>query len=156
MTLTRLKIDCIRYDSAAEFAKSATFKAFCVNNRIAMEETAAYTHTFNARAEGAVRIVKNTCGVCYAAQTSHVAFGHIQCCTFAASMLTGPTSKAKVRGRNWMPMGHMRSTTMKHAICTVFCETRAFVRIGHRRRRRSGRVCGKGASSRSGAEGPAK
>jgi hypothetical protein len=58
MTLTRLKIDCIRYDGAAEFAKSATFKVFCVNNRIAMEETAAYTHTFNARAEGAVRIVK--------------------------------------------------------------------------------------------------
>jgi hypothetical protein len=58
MTLTRLKIDCIRYDGAAEFAKIATFKAFCVNNRIAMEETAAYTHTFNARAEGAVRIVK--------------------------------------------------------------------------------------------------
>jgi hypothetical protein len=28
------------------------------SNRIAMEETAAYTHTFNARAEGAVRIVK--------------------------------------------------------------------------------------------------
>ena len=48
MTLTRLKIDCIRYDGAAEFAKSATFKAFCVNNRIAMEETAAYMHTFNA------------------------------------------------------------------------------------------------------------
>ncbi len=58
MTLTRLKIDCIRYDGAAEFAKSATFKAFCVNSRITMEETAAYTHTFNARAEGAVRIVK--------------------------------------------------------------------------------------------------
>jgi hypothetical protein len=58
MTLTRLKIDCIRYDGAAEFAKSATLKAFCVNNRIAMEETAAYTHTFNARAEGVVRIVK--------------------------------------------------------------------------------------------------
>ena len=53
MTLTRLKIDCIRYDGAAEFAK-----AFCVNNCIAMEKTAAYTHSFNARAEGAVRIVK--------------------------------------------------------------------------------------------------
>jgi hypothetical protein len=38
MTLTRHKIDCIHYDGAAEFAKSATFKAFCVNNRIAMEE----------------------------------------------------------------------------------------------------------------------
>ena len=55
MTLTRLKIDCIRFDGAAEFAKSATFKAFCVNNHIAMEETAAYTHTFNARSEGAAR-----------------------------------------------------------------------------------------------------
>jgi hypothetical protein len=32
MTLTRLKIDCIRYDGAAEFAKSATFKAFCVQH----------------------------------------------------------------------------------------------------------------------------
>jgi Cys-tRNA synthase (O-phospho-L-seryl-tRNA:Cys-tRNA synthase) len=58
MILTRLKIDCIRYDGAAEFAKSVTFKAFCVNNHIAMEETAAYTHTFNASAQGAVRIVK--------------------------------------------------------------------------------------------------
>ena len=58
MTLTRLKIDCIRFDGAAEFAKSATFKAFCDNHHIAMEATAAYTHTFNARAEGAVRIVK--------------------------------------------------------------------------------------------------
>jgi len=58
LTLTRLKIDCIRYDGAAEFAKNATFKAFGVNNRIAMEETAAYTDSLNARAEGAVRIVK--------------------------------------------------------------------------------------------------
>jgi hypothetical protein len=28
MTLTRLKIDCIRFDGAAEFAKLAAFKAF--------------------------------------------------------------------------------------------------------------------------------
>ena len=63
MTRTRLKIDYIRYDGAAEFAKSATFKAFCVNNRIAMEETPAYTHTFNAfntRAEGEVHAVFDT------------------------------------------------------------------------------------------------
>ncbi len=58
MTLTRLKIDCIRYDCAAEFAKNATFKVFCVNNSIVMKETAVYTHTFNVCAEGAVRIVK--------------------------------------------------------------------------------------------------
>ena len=28
MTLTSLKIDCIRYDGAAEFAKLTAFKAF--------------------------------------------------------------------------------------------------------------------------------
>ena len=28
MTLTRLKIDCIRFDGAAEFAKLTAFKAF--------------------------------------------------------------------------------------------------------------------------------
>jgi hypothetical protein len=38
LTLTHLKIDCFRYDGAAEFAKSATLKAFCVSNGIAMEE----------------------------------------------------------------------------------------------------------------------
>ena len=58
LTLTRVKIDSIRFDGAAEFAKSATFKAFCQNHSIVMEEVAAYTHTFNARAEGGVRIVK--------------------------------------------------------------------------------------------------
>ena len=52
MTLT------IHFDGAAEFSKSATFKIFCDNHHIAMEATAAYTHTFNARAEGAARIVK--------------------------------------------------------------------------------------------------
>ena len=58
MTLTRIKIDSIRFDGAGEFATSANFKAFCQNNHIAMEPCAAYTHTFNARAEGAVRICK--------------------------------------------------------------------------------------------------
>ena len=38
MTISRLKIDCIRFDGAAEFAKSATFKAFCDNHHIAMED----------------------------------------------------------------------------------------------------------------------
>ena len=100
MTLTRLKIDCIRYDGAAEFAKSATYKTFCVNNRIAMEKTAAYTHTFNARAEGAVRIVKEHMRCLLRRANLHVAFGHMQCCTFAVYMLTGQTSKAKAHGRN--------------------------------------------------------
>jgi hypothetical protein len=34
----------------------------------------------------------------------------------------------------------------------LLCETRAFVRIEYRRRRRNGRDCGKRASIRSGAE----
>ena len=38
ITLTRLKIDCIRYAGAAEFAKSASFKAFC-DNHCAMTAT---------------------------------------------------------------------------------------------------------------------
>ena len=58
LTLTRATIDSIRFDGAAEFAKSATFKAYCQNHKIAQEPVPAYTHTFNARAEGAVRIVK--------------------------------------------------------------------------------------------------
>ena len=37
---------------------NCSVKVFCVNNRIVMEETSAYTHTFNVRAEGVVRIVK--------------------------------------------------------------------------------------------------
>jgi hypothetical protein len=58
MNLTRLEIECIHCDGAAEFAKSASFKAYCDNHHIAMEATAAYTHTFNAHAEGTVHIVK--------------------------------------------------------------------------------------------------
>ena len=58
MKLTRVKIDCIRYDGAAEFAKDVNFQAFLRNENIAKEELPAYTHTLNARAEGAVRIVK--------------------------------------------------------------------------------------------------
>ena len=42
---------------SSTFAKSTTFKAFCDNHHIAMEAPAAYTHTFNAHAEGAVRMV---------------------------------------------------------------------------------------------------
>jgi hypothetical protein len=45
------------------------------------------------------------------------------CCAFAASMLTGLTNKARVRGQNWILMGHMRSVTMRHATCTVLVLT---------------------------------
>ena len=42
-------------DGSVEFAESAALKAFCDQHHIAMVTSAAYTHTFNARAEGAVR-----------------------------------------------------------------------------------------------------
>ena len=75
-----------------------------------MEETAACTHTFNASAEGAVRIVKEHMRCLL--RRANLASGRIQCCIFALSMLTGATSKVKVRGRNWMLLGRMHTRTL--------------------------------------------
>ena len=58
LTLTGLKISHIRADGAGEFARSANFQAYCKRHAITVEEVPAYTHTFNARAEGAIRICK--------------------------------------------------------------------------------------------------
>ena len=58
LTMTGIKITNIRVDGAGEFAKSARFQAYCAANSINIEEVPAYTHTFNARAEGAIRICK--------------------------------------------------------------------------------------------------
>jgi hypothetical protein len=46
-------------DGAGEFARSSTFKAYCTRHNIVIEEVPAYTHTFNARVEGAIRICKD-------------------------------------------------------------------------------------------------
>jgi hypothetical protein len=59
MTLTGIKVGHIRSDGAGEFARSATFQAYCKRHNIVIEEVPAYTHTFNARAEGAIRICKD-------------------------------------------------------------------------------------------------
>jgi hypothetical protein len=59
MTLTGIKVGHIRADGAGEFARSATFQAYCKRHNIVIEEVPAYTHTFNARAEGAIRICKD-------------------------------------------------------------------------------------------------
>jgi hypothetical protein len=59
MTLTGIKVGHIRADGAGEFARCATFKAYCRRHNIVIEEVPAYTHTFNARAEGAIRICKD-------------------------------------------------------------------------------------------------
>lgn len=58
LTMTGLKISSIRADGAGEFGKSASFTAYCDKHGITVEEVPAYTHTFNARAEGAIRICK--------------------------------------------------------------------------------------------------
>jgi len=58
ITMTGLNISSIRADGAGEFKKSASFMAYCKLKAITVEEVPAYTHTFNARAEGAVRICK--------------------------------------------------------------------------------------------------
>ena len=57
MTLTRLKIDCIRYNGAAEIAKSSHSKP-SVTTIISRWRPTQHTLTFIARAEAAVRIVK--------------------------------------------------------------------------------------------------
>jgi hypothetical protein len=59
MTLTGIEVGHIRAGGAGEFARSATFKAYCTRHNIVIEEVPAYTHTFNARAEGAIRICKD-------------------------------------------------------------------------------------------------
>jgi hypothetical protein len=58
MTLTGIKVGHIRADGAGEFARSATFQAYCKRHNIVIE-VPAYTQTFNARAEGAIRICKD-------------------------------------------------------------------------------------------------
>jgi hypothetical protein len=59
MTLTGIKVGHVRADGAGEFARSATFRAYCTRHNIVIEEVPAYTHTFNARAEGAIRMCKD-------------------------------------------------------------------------------------------------
>ena len=123
MTLTRFKIDCIRYYGAAEFAKGAILKAFCVNNRIAMEETAAYTHTFNARAEGAVRIVKEHMRCLLRRANLPRRFWPYAMLHFCRVYAHWPDKKARVRGQNWILMGRTLSVTMRHATCTFLALT---------------------------------
>jgi hypothetical protein len=45
-------------DGAGDFRKSASFTAYCKLHDITIDEMPAFTHTFNARAEGAIRICK--------------------------------------------------------------------------------------------------
>eukprot|EP00961_Rhodomonas_salina_P158522 2133658-Rhodomonas_salina.1 len=56
LSVTGLKIGKVRTDN--EFTASSTFQAFCKKRDITLCPSVAYTHTMQARAEGAVRICK--------------------------------------------------------------------------------------------------
>lgn len=56
--MTRLNIRRIRMDDASELARSSTFKAWAASSCITLCPSPGYQHTFQARAEGAVRICK--------------------------------------------------------------------------------------------------
>eukprot|EP00961_Rhodomonas_salina_P272844 3686785-Rhodomonas_salina.1 len=56
LTLTNVKVGKVCVDN--EFPASSTFEAFCKKRHIVVCPSAAYTHTMQARAEGAVRICK--------------------------------------------------------------------------------------------------
>eukprot|EP00961_Rhodomonas_salina_P225691 3051577-Rhodomonas_salina.1 len=56
LTLTNLKVGKVHMDN--KFPASSAFEAFCRKHSIAVCPSAAYTHTMQARAEGAVRICK--------------------------------------------------------------------------------------------------
>ena len=58
ITATGIRVSSIRVDGDGEFKKSASFTAYFKARDINIEEVPAYTHTFNARAEGAIRICK--------------------------------------------------------------------------------------------------
>eukprot|EP00961_Rhodomonas_salina_P118183 1590524-Rhodomonas_salina.1 len=51
LAVTRVKIGKLRTDN--EFTASSTFQAFCKKRDITMAPAVAYTHTMQARAEGA-------------------------------------------------------------------------------------------------------
>jgi hypothetical protein len=59
MTLTGTKVGHVRADGAGDFASSSTFQAYCKRHNTVIEEVPAYTHTFNARVEGASCICKD-------------------------------------------------------------------------------------------------
>eukprot|EP00961_Rhodomonas_salina_P047340 636006-Rhodomonas_salina.1 len=56
LSVSNLKIGKIRTDN--EFTASAKFTAFCKKRGMVLCPSASYTHTMQARAEGAVRICK--------------------------------------------------------------------------------------------------
>ena len=56
---TGIKLSAVRFDEAAEFATSSSFKAWIKQHGAVMRPVPAYSHTLNSRAEGAIRITKD-------------------------------------------------------------------------------------------------
>ena len=77
LTVTGIRVSSIRMDGAGEFRTSASFTAYCTLHDITIEEVPAFTHTFNARAEGAIRICKAEPS--FVAPTCRGAFGLTLC-----------------------------------------------------------------------------
>jgi hypothetical protein len=104
MTLTGIKVGHIRADGAGEFARSATFQAYCKRHNIVIEEVPAYTHTFNARAEGAIRICKDKVRAFLRRANMPRRFWPDVLLHWCARMPTGPTPAVIPRGKsstNW-------------------------------------------------------
>jgi hypothetical protein len=104
MTLTGFKVGHIHADGAGEFACSATFKAYCRRHNIVIQEVQAYTHPFNARAEGAIRICKDKVRAFCGVRICPAGFGLMRYFIGVALKPTGPTPAVIPRGKsltNW-------------------------------------------------------
>ena len=59
LRMTKLKVQFIRIDDAGELARSQAFQRYAASRNMVLCPAPGYTHTFQARAEGAVRICKS-------------------------------------------------------------------------------------------------
>ena len=71
INLTGIRVTSVRFDDAAEFGRSSSFKHWAQSKNITLHPVQGYTHTLNARAENAVKITKThvRCMLTYANMT---------------------------------------------------------------------------------------
>jgi hypothetical protein len=111
-TLTGIKVGHVRADGAGEFARSSTFKAYCKRHNIVIKEVPAYTHTFNARVEGAIRICKDKVRAFLRVQICLAVFGLMRYFIGVAPMPTGPMPAVIPRGKSSTNWGLTPSVTI--------------------------------------------
>jgi hypothetical protein len=114
MTLTGIKVGHIRADGAGELARSSTFKAYCKRHNIVIEEVPAYTHTFNARVEGAIRICKDKLRAFLRRANWLAVFGLMRYFIGVALTSTGPTPAVIPRGKSSTNWGLTPSVMILH------------------------------------------